>query len=257
MKRKYMISAAACIFILIAGICYSCAYEKDPSYSAYLDLTQGQKEVPTGIELQEKAASSSEAENKKKFEDLRNATAPSVETEATEAELKTESTETEKEELSHVAWYVHICGAVKNPGVYQVKEAARVVDVIEQAGGLTSEAAGDYVNQAMQLQDGQRIYIPTDKEVAELPAGTELTGSGIEEKAVAFTSEPEKAKLININTATIEELMELPGVGEAKAVSIIDYRDTNGSFQTIEELMKISGIKEGLFHKVSKLITVK
>ncbi len=147
--------------------------------------------------------------------------------------------------------YVHLCGAVMNPGVYEVSESSRVFDVIEQAGGLSQEAAGDYINQAQQVKDGQRIYIPTKDEVEGMSPVVELS---TDDQNPSSTTDK---KLININLADAKELMELPGVGEAKAASIIEYRNANGSFQTIEELMKIPGIKEGLFNKVSSYITVK
>lgn len=147
--------------------------------------------------------------------------------------------------------YVHICGAVVNPGVYQTKAGSRVCDLIELSGGLDKAAAGDYINQAEQVSDGQRIYIPTLEEVESLTASQYMEGDLNSVKDAG-----EDSGLININTASAEEFMSLPGIGQAKADSIIGYRTTNGNFKTIEELMNITGIKEGVFNRISSYITV-
>lgn len=141
---------------------------------------------------------------------------------------------------------VHICGQVKNPGVYQLEGTGRVFDVIAKAGGFTKEAAADYVNQARIVTDGEQIYIPTKDEVknedlVETVSGDEKQG---------------QSSFVNLNKATKEQLMTLPGIGEAKADMIIQYREKNGSFQKAEDIMKIEGIKEGVFQKIKDLITV-
>jgi competence protein ComEA len=147
--------------------------------------------------------------------------------------------------------YVHICGAVVNPGVYQIKAGSRVCDLIELSGGLTKAAAGDYMNQAESVTDGQRIYIPTKEEIKDLTTEELVDGDQ------SASEDNDKASgLVNINTATAEELMTLPGIGQAKADSIITYRNTNGNFKLIEDLMNITGIKEGVFNRISSYITV-
>ncbi len=237
MKRKYLILAAAGIFLLIAGICYSCIYKEEVSYRSLQELSNQQINRQTG-ELEKENSVTLEA-----IDDFHEADT-----------LKA----AEKEELTQeVTCYVHICGAVKSPGVYQVQKDCRLIDLVKQAGGFTSEAAEAYINQAIKVQDGQRIYIPTEKEVKELSVEERMAGDGALEMTEQAASGASGSKLININTATAEELMELPGVGEAKAASIIEYRNTKGNFKTIQELMKISGIKEGLYQKVSSYITVK
>ncbi len=146
--------------------------------------------------------------------------------------------------------YVHLCGAVRKPDVYRLKADSRLVELIILAGGLAEDAAGDYINQAMALEDGQRIYIPRKDEVEELTSDQYVVGSVSTKKAETGP------KLVNINRADAEELMELPGIGEAKAESIIAYRNANGEFTAIEELMKVPGIKEGLYGKLVSFITV-
>ena len=141
--------------------------------------------------------------------------------------------------------YVYVCGAVNAPGVYELKEGARVYEAIQLAGGLTEAAAADAVNQARIVTDGEQIRVPTVEEAQSRGAGV----------AGEVTEGTENNK-ININTAGKEELMTLTGIGEAKAESIMDYREKNGSFTSIEELMQIEGIKEGVFNKIKDDITI-
>ena len=149
--------------------------------------------------------------------------------------------------------FIHICGAVKNEGVYQVEADARVVDVIRAAGGLTKEAASSGINQAKQLEDGMQVYVPTKKEVSK--AGTQIPGLQKEDLQNSASVNTQNSA-ININTATKEELMKLKGVGEAKAVLIITYRENNGGFKEITDLMKIKGIKQKFFDKIKDNICV-
>ena len=149
--------------------------------------------------------------------------------------------------------FIHICGAVKNEGVYQVEADARVVDVIKAAGGLTKEAASSGINQAKQLEDGMQVYVPTKKEVSK--AGTQIPGLQKDDLQNSVSGSTQNSA-ININTATKEELMKLKGVGEAKAVLIITYRENNGGFKEITDLMKIKGIKQKFFDKIKDNICV-
>lgn len=148
------------------------------------------------------------------------------------------SRETENQETEIC---VHICGQVKKPGVYLVNDSDRVADLIKQAGGLLKDAAPDAVNQAQHVVDGQQIYIPSKDEVVK---GTSPTSMKVE------------STLVNINTANMEELMTLPGIGESKAKSIIKYREENQGFQSIDEIKKIEGIKDGVFRKIQDFISI-
>lgn len=150
--------------------------------------------------------------------------------------------------------FVHVCGAVENPGVYELAGDARVYQAVEAAGGFLPEACEEYVNQAGALTDGKRLYIPTEDEVRELSQAGKDTLT--EELLLQSDSETDPADgLVNINTASMEELCTLPGIGEGKARHIISYRESTGKFEQIEDIMKVEGIKEGLFGKIRDLIT--
>lgn len=161
---------------------------------------------------------------------------------------ETEEKAVQQEEKVSAAVFVYVCGAVHAPGVYELAENARVYEAIAMAGGLTEGAAGDAVNQARLAADGERIYIPT---VEELEKGI-VDGSLPE---VTGTDAKTEGK-VNINTALKEELKTLPGIGDAKADSIISHRELNGAFQSVEDLMQVEGIKEGVFNKIKDRITV-
>ena len=138
--------------------------------------------------------------------------------------------------------FVDIKGEVKNPGVYQMKVGDRVKDALEAAGGLTAEADSQKVNLAKRLEDQMVIVVPkVGEEAEEIPAGE-------------TRNEATKEGKVNINTATVEELKTLKGVGEKKAEAIIEYRKKNGSFQTKEDLMKVRGIGKKLFESFQERI---
>lgn len=151
---------------------------------------------------------------------------------------------------------VHVIGAVPRPGLYEFAEGTRVQDAIDAAGGLLASANVDAVNLAALLTDGQQLNIPyKDGEVpTEVPAVLELPGSS--SSATESPSDPTNTDLININTASLEELDTLPGIGPTTAQRIIDYRTTNGPFTTIDEIMDVSGIGPSTFDAMKDLITV-
>lgn len=148
--------------------------------------------------------------------------------------------------------YVYVCGAVQSPGVYMLPEGSRVCDLFEAANGLTKDAATDYWNQARLLVDGEMLYVPTIEEAKESQMGRSDSSSDRNDSTDADNTSGK----ININTASLEQLMEIPGIGESKARAIITYRDTNGGFSSIEEVMNIEGIKEGVFSKMKEYIVV-
>ena len=138
--------------------------------------------------------------------------------------------------------YVHICGAVINPGVYQVPAGTRVYQALELAGGSSDDAYLSGINLADKLADGQKVYIPAEGENAEGILSTDSGGV--------------QSVMININTASEAELMTLPGIGQSRAKDIINYRVKNGFFESIDDIMKVSGIKEAAFEKIKDLIKV-
>jgi len=130
------------------------------------------------------------------------------------------------------------------------------VDVIVLAGGLTEDAAGDFTNQASLLEDGQQIYIPTLDEVKEKTPLEFVTGEPLPDKKNNNNTDKSNG-IVNINTASLEELMTLSGIGQAKAKSIVDYRETHNGFQSIEEIKNIVGIKDAVYNKIKDSISVK
>ena len=132
---------------------------------------------------------------------------------------------------------VYVCGAVNKPGVYELPANARKQDALNAAGGFTEDALKDAVNLAAFVEDADMLRIPyLGEEYSE-----EETGTGKETR-------------ININTAGINELTCLPGIGESKASAIVEYRNKTGKFSRVEDLMKVPGIKEGTFEAVRDLI---
>lgn len=167
---------------------------------------------------------------------------------AVETECVPETAVPETEPEPKAVCYVHICGEVKQPGVYEMEPGQRIYQVVERAGGYTPEAAGDYLNLAETVSDGMKLAVPNRQALAEDNAdlyGTGMTG----------TQEPASGK-INLNTASKEMLMQLRGIGEARALDIIRYREEHGGFRSIEEIMNISGIKNAAFEKIKDDITV-
>lgn len=157
---------------------------------------------------------------------------------------------------------VYVCGAVNKPGVYELLEDSRINDAVLAAGGFSDGADTTYVNLAAPLSDGVKLIIPTLEETSKAAAGSNSADSAAASLPDSFDIEPlpdnESATggLININTASAEELKSLPGIGEKVAGRIIEYRDKNGRFDKIEDIMKISGIKDKLFSRIKDKITV-
>jgi competence protein ComEA len=149
---------------------------------------------------------------------------------------------------------VHVIGAVPRPGLYECPKGARIQDAIEAAGGLLATANADTLNLAALLEDGAQLDIPykLGSEPVIVPTQFALPSSDATPTA---TANPE-IDLININTATLEELDRLPGIGPTTAQKIIDYRDANGPFAAIEDIMNVSGIGPATFEDIKKLITV-
>ena len=151
---------------------------------------------------------------------------------------------------------VYITGAVANSDVYFLPSGSIVKDAIEAAGGLTAEADTVQINQALELKDQQHIHIPHIGEENPPPpvqGGLDSPQAGGNDEAAGA---PVTGGLINLNTATLERLDELPGIGPAIAQRIIDYRENVGPFTTIEEITEVSGIGEATFSKIRDLITV-
>ena len=147
--------------------------------------------------------------------------------------------------------YVQVTGAVKQPGVYELSKGARVFEAIEKAGGMTEDAKAESINQALEVSDGDMIVLYTQQEWQQMQ-----TDNGAEKTAQSASSESEDDERININTASLDQLCSISGIGQSRAQSIITYREQNGAFGSIEEIMKVNGIKEGLFQKIKDKIKI-
>ena len=145
---------------------------------------------------------------------------------------------------------VHVIGAVVRPGLYKFPGGARVQDAIDAAGGILATANVDTLNLAALIEDGQQLAIPF-QDGAGPADDTSLDLPGATEEPV----DNSQTDLIDINTATLEELDSLPGIGPTTAQKIIDYRDQNGPFFVIEDIMNVSGIGPSTFDNIKDLIT--
>ena len=183
--------------------------------------------------------------------------------ESAEAE-RNDAAESGKRELL----YVYVCGAVECPGVYAFEEGARVFDAIEAAGGLSADADGACVNQALKLSDQDQLYIRTleEKEQNTQKGENSCTGTSPEGSASgngygllpaegsAGTENAADAR-ININTASQKDLTSLPGIGDTKAAAILADRAENGFYEAPEDLKRVSGIGDATFEKLKDRIT--
>lgn len=193
---------------------------------------------------------------------------------------KTEEKTGEKQEKTETGEqgeiYVYVCGEVKKPGVYALRSGSRVYEAVDMAGGFTKQAATDSLNLAEGLSDGQMVRIAA-VETEEQAAGGETaqggtsggtagssggtdtgtasggTGTGTVSSGGAGTDASGK---VNLNTADVDQLQTLSGIGEAKALAIISYREENGGFKKPEDLMNVPGIKEGTYSKIKDQIIV-
>ncbi|MDE7198522.1 MAG: helix-hairpin-helix domain-containing protein [Lachnospiraceae bacterium] len=172
--------------------------------------------------------------------------------------------------------YIHVCGAVSRPGVYELKAGSRVYEAVQAAGGFAEGADQDYVNQAQELSDGVKLVIPTLEEAAQAHEGEgsgEAAAAGMGDAKntatqIGILGEPsftqseggaqtgEGSGRININTASEAQLCDIPGIGATRAAAIAAYRESHGRFQKPEDIMKVSGIKEGMYEKIKDSISV-
>lgn len=182
-------------------------------------------------------------------------------------EMATDSTEDRVQSGSPIgSVYVYIHGCVMHPGVYKMAEGDRIFSVIAAAGGFSGNACEDYVNQAEVLQDGIRIWIPSLEEAAKLreEAGSILpyttlnsdNSPQVEGSSGNNGSSSAGFGAVNINTADMDTLCTLPGIGQSKAAAIMEYRKQHGSFTKIEDIMNVSGIGQSSFEKLKSHISV-
>ena len=182
-----------------------------------------------------------------------------------DADADNESEAVSDKEMQQAMIYVDVCGAVANPGVFQLAAGSRVFQAIEAAGGYLPEAALTCVNRAGVLTDGQQLYILTQEEMerqgldpAEMAKASDgqMNGSAGTGQNTGMTAQVQQDNRININTADEAQLTTLTGIGATRAQAIIAYREENGPFAAIEDIMNVQGIKEGTFAKIKDEIVV-
>lgn len=194
-----------------------------------------------------------------------------------EPENKEDNKDESINEESNNTIYVDIKGAVKSPGVYEVNNDSKVIDIINLAGGLNKNASTKYINLSKKLNNESVIYIYTNNEIntfikeqnkeplTECKCETENIKSCIDNKSsiiekgqdtITNQDKKEDNSKININTASKDQLTSLTGIGDAKANAIIDYRNKNGNFKAIEEIKNVSGISDSLYEKIKDNITI-
>ena len=182
-----------------------------------------------------------------------------------DADIDNGSEAVSDKEMQQAMIYVDVCGAVANPGVFQLAAGSRVFQAIEAAGGYLPEAVQNCVNRAGVLTDGQQLYILTQEEMGRQgldPA--EMSGASDGQMNVSagtgqntgMTAQVQQDNRININTADEAQLTTLTGIGATRAQAIIAYREENGPFAAIEDIMNVQGIKEGTFAKIKDEIVV-
>lgn len=165
----------------------------------------------------------------------------------TEDVAKEKSSSNDKSEAKEKNITVEIKGEVKKPDVYTLKENSIVKDLIDEAGGLTENADITNINRAKQLQNHELVYIGNKNDESQ---GTVQTASTSQNGSASNTQ-----SVVNINSATAEELKTLNGIGDSKAKSIIEYRDKNGGFKSVEDIKNVDGIGEKMFEKIKDSIT--
>ncbi|MGO1591621.1 MAG: helix-hairpin-helix domain-containing protein [Ancrocorticia sp.] len=141
---------------------------------------------------------------------------------------------------------VYVSGHVKEPGVYTLASSSRVNDAVDAAGGLTKEADSASINLASPLEDGLHVHVPAPGEQPDSGGG--LGGAGETDSA--------GSGLININSAGVEELQQLPGIGPKLAQAVVEWRDANGSFSSVDDLLDVSGIGNGKLEQLRDFATI-
>lgn len=182
-------------------------------------------------------------------------------------EMDSEDTSGDVQNLHHEKMVVvHVCGAVNSPGIYSLPEGSRLWEAVEAAGGVRPDGAGDYLNMAVPVTDGEKVVVPfladVEKPFGEAETlsprpGADPTGTGSAAGNGGGTGDSgTPAGQVNLNTATMEQLMTLPGIGESKARAILEYRENTGPFTVPRDITNVPGIKEGSYEKLKDYITV-
>ncbi len=284
MKKSSVKCAMTVICVLAAGVCYSCGGISGGGDASGDQILIHEEEKTTADDAG--SALSDWADTAEDTVPRENSLEASIGAEDTAwggSGLSAGENELSGESATGTSCFVHVCGEVLNPGVYELKAGGRIFEAVELAGGFTDEAASSYLNLAQEIADGMKIVVPSEEELEAAAAGNAgadggslsgmadagvTSGNSAAGTAGAYTggygvftgtgeasSEPGSSK-VNINTADMAALMTLKGIGAAKAEDIISYRDSNGPFRSIEDIMKVPGIKNAAFEKIKDDITV-
>lgn len=233
-------------------------------------LIDGLQEAKAEVDAESSEEKTSGQKSKKDTDDRQNDDGSSAESRKKQAESDGSDAGNGTEavsdkEMQQAMIYVDVCGAVANPGVFQLAAGSRVFQAIEAAGGYLPEAALTCVNRAGVLTDGQQLYILTQEEMerqgldpAEMAGASDgqMNGSAGTGQNTGMTAQVQQDNRININTADEAQLITLTGIGATRAQAIIAYREENGPFAAIEDIMNVQGIKEGTFAKIKDEIVV-
>lgn len=152
--------------------------------------------------------------------------------------------------------YVHVCGQVKEPGLYSFPAGSRVGDAVKAAGGFTKKADTDAVNLAALVEDGQQIYVPDASETGNRQKKTAQNAAPADSKEERTGADNSTGDRVNINTADLKALTSLSGIGDSKASAIIEYRENRGAFSAPEEIRNVPGIGDAIYDRIKDLITV-
>ncbi len=252
------------VFLTAAGIFYSCsgrdtarnAVPAQENRAFQAESAPKTAEEETGkASLKKRTEAEAGSENTKVADD--SAAAGKAESEETsETGSEPEMAAVEEQE----SCYVYVCGEVITPGVYTLSEGARIYEAVALAGGFTEQAAESWLNLAEPVVDGMKLEVPSEAQVQD-PSWLAQNSSGgsAGNGAASKTGSQSGAAgttLVNINTASREQLMTLKGIGASRAEDIIRYREENGGFTKTEDIMKVPGIKNGAFQKIKENITV-
>ncbi len=241
-KQKVIIGIIIGVMFIIIGIYgYSMMQEEEWDNNVLVANENLQNEVNN---QETNITSNKSQENEKQINNLENKT------------LITEEKQTNGYDNLEGKIVIHITGAVQKKGILILPEGARIADAIDSAGGSTEAADLDEVNLAYVLQDGQKLYIPSKEDKKKLESKEYImsgSGNNVIVQAVIEDEKGGNAK-VNINTATQNELENLPGVGEAIASRIVEYRQQNGKFDKIEDLQNVKGIGDAKFNNIKEYV---
>ena len=163
---------------------------------------------------------------------------------------------------------VYVCGAVRKPGVFKLAPGSRVVDAVDDAGGLTKDADDEAINLAQPLVDGVKVDVPRKGQRTDPPAGDVSTGSPVtaathsthsshhHSSGRSSTHKLQPGQTLDINTASESELTQLPGVGPSLARRIVEYRQANGPFTAADDIQNVSGVGPSKFAKMEPFIRI-